>query len=601
MRTALPKHFFLIILLFLPLFIKASDITIYDVYSNRELLLQSKYKTIKAVQINYYEETDVTYFLLQKSNTPAQQLLQKQLEALALNSWNTELDLLKLYKEVQKRITIYNKLENSNAQGYEYHSDREEIVPRLKDVEMEAISLIDDQLWLSINYTFNIETRNENTTEIDITHYYKASLTTGSLQRFQPTMNSEQQQQVAKILSPYFTSQYLYNTDKLNPGYGSSQNKEIDYEREEGEDEEGIENEKWKITSSDSAIICRQLCEKLNFGEIDFYWYGWGVIAQLQPYTESSSIYDGEGFNILLTEQISDSLRKILPSFSSFKNKKTPASALHNFNYYEVIKPISAVNYAPPIEKLIHQQSIKKIRNLTIESYQLFKNDQKTYRGKYILDYNEKGLLLHKKFIETANSIISDEHFVYDINDRLTQVTGTGYQQQAIFKKYKYNANGNLVEALEISEHNVYKSYFLYNGPYIYIIEQDENTFRDEGIRKLSLINQQLRFATSGYQLNEKNEPVFVTRSKYRFEDVHIGRDSLGRIIESHRENDRYNQYFTYDTLHRFILFDAYEYQRPNSRVEYFYNGTEALPVKQIKTTHQHSTVESEVYTYEFY
>ena len=602
MRTTLSKYLLTAILFFLPFLCRASENIIYDVYSNRELVLQSKFTTIKAVQINYYEETDVTYFLLQKPSTTAHQLLHKQLETLALQSWNTELGLLKLYKEVQNRIAIYNKLRNSNAQGYEYDNEQEDIVPRLKDVNMEAISLINDQLWIRITYNFNIETRDNNTTDINITHYYHASLTNGSLERFHPTMTREQEQQVAKILSPYFTSQYLYNTDKLNPGSGSSQNKEIDYDEEESE-YEGDYNEKenWKITATDSVMICRQLCEKLHFGEIDFYWYGWTVVAQFQPYTNSSRIYDGEGFSILLMDHTADALLKIIPSFPSIKNKNTIRSAIRNFNYYEVIKPISAVNNALPIEKIIQQLSDRKIRKVTIESYQLFKDDQKTYRGKFVLDYNEKGLLLNKKFIESNNSNISEEHYEYDTGDRLVLVTGAGYQRQPILKKYKYNGNGNLVDALEINEGNVYISHFFYNNEFIYIIEQDENTFRDEGIRKLSLINQELRFANTGYQLNEENEPVFVTRSKYRFEDMHIGRDSIGRIIESHRENDRYNQYFTYDPLHRFILFEAYEYQRPSVQVEYFYNGNYALPTKQIKTTFQHSTVESEVYTYEFY
>jgi len=602
MRTALLKHLLPAILFLLPILSKASEKIIYDVYSNRELMLQSKYSTIKAVQINYYEETDVTYFLLQKPLTAAHQLLHRELESLALKNWNTEIGLLKLYKEAQNRIAIYNKLRNSNAQGYGYNNEQEDIVPRLKDVNMEAISLIDDLLWFRITYNFNFETRDNNTTDINITHYYQAALTTGNIERFRPTMSSEQEQQVAKILSPFFTSQYLYNTDKLNPGNGSSQNKEIDYDQEESEYEgEYNEKEKWKITATDSAIICRQLCEKLHFSEIDFYWYGWTIVAQFQPYTKSSSIYDGEGFSILLMDHTTDALRKILPSFPSLKNKKTIRSDIRNFNYYEVIKPISAVNYAPPIEKLIQQQSDRKIRKVIIESYQLFKDDQKTYRGKFVWDYNEKGVLLQKKFIESNTLNQTEEYFEYDTGDRLVRVTGTGYQRQAILKKYKYNANGNLEDALEINEGNVYKSHFFYNNECIYNIEQDENTFRDEGIRKLSLINKELRFATSGYQLNEKNEPVFVTGSKYRYEDLQIGHDSIGRIIESHRENDRYNQYFTYDTLHRFTLFEAYEYQRPNAQVEYFYNGNDALPAKQIKTTHQHSTVESEVYTYEFY
>ena len=133
------------------------------------------------------------------------------------------------------------------------------------------------------------------------------------------------------------------------------------------------------------------------------------------------------------------------------------------------------------------------------------------------------------------------------------------------------------------------------------MIEQDENNFRDEGIKKLSFRNNELRFANTGYQLNEKKEPVFITGSKYRYEDLHIGRDSLGRIIESHRENDRYNQYFTYDQLSRFTLFQSYDYQRQISKVEYFYKDSNPLPYQQIKITSQHETVESEVYTYEFY
>ncbi|MBP7166386.1 MAG: hypothetical protein KBB64_01845 [Bacteroidia bacterium] len=586
----------------LPLCLKASDKIVYDAINNKELAIQSRYKTVEAVQINFYEETDVNYFLLEKANTSAEKNLQEKLESLALNSWNSELSLLKLYSEAKKRIAILQELEYSSQRRYDYDQDPSNVEPRLKEVEMQPICLVNDQLWLRINYQFIRESSNNNTFKIDITHYYIASLSSGSLEKFTLPVNKSTHLKVANLLSPYFTSQYLYATDKLN---SASDSRKSEYEEDEEEVEyfgsNSSEKKEWRITSNDSAVICRQLCERLHFEELNFYWNGWTAVACFQPYSASSRIYNGDAFSILLPDQIVDSLRKIIPEFPYYNNKSQIQTSIKDFNYYKIIEPISAVSYAPSLEKLISSQNDKKIHKVRIESYQLFKNNEKTFRGNFLLEYNEKGQLIRKTFFETNNTVHSDESYSYDSKGRKISVNGQGYRKQAIHKKYKYNTSGNLLSSLEMGDDNVYIAYFFYNKDNIYMIEQDENNFRDEGIKKLSFRNNELRFANTGYQLNEKKEPVFITGSKYRYEDLHIGRDSLGRIIESHRENDRYNQYFTYDQLSRFTLFQSYDYQRQISKVEYFYKDSNPLPYQQIKITNQHETVESEVYTYEFY
>lgn len=595
-----------LILFCIPFYLKASDQVIYDVLNNKELAIQTRNKSVEAVEINFYKETDVAYFLLEKATTPSEKSLQGNLESLALNSWNTELNLLKLFGEAKKRMEIVQELQYSTQRSYDYDENTSNIEPRLKDVEMKAICLVNNQIWLRITYQFIVESRYNNSSEIEITHYYTGSLTYGTLERFTTTPDKPTLSKIAKLLSPYFTSQYLYATNKLNAN-GKSSN--IDYEEEEeGESEVGAyygsqttKNKEWRITGNDSAEICRQLCERLYFDEINFYWNGWSAVACFEPYSNSSRIYNGDGFSILLPDHVVESLSKMIPEFPNYYKKDQIQSTIKDFNYYKIIEPISALSYAPSVEKIMSQQKNKKIHKVHIESYQLFKNNEKTFRGNFLYEYNEQGQLVRKTFFDPRKSMQTDESFSYDTKGRNVLVVGIGYDRDAIYKSYKYNSNGNLTVALESRDDNVYTAYFFYNNDNIYMIEQDENNFRDEGIKKLSFHNNELRFATAGYQLNEKKEPIFITGTKYRFEDLHIGRDSLGRIIESHKDNDRYHQYFSYDQLSRFTLFQSFDSHRQISKVEYFYKDSEPLPYQQIKMTNQHETVESEVYTYEFY
>ena len=601
-----------LLLLCMPLYLKASDQVIYDVLNNKELAIQTRNKSVEAVEINFYKETDITYFLLEKANTPSEKTLQRNLESLALKRWNTELNLLKLFGEAKKRMEIVQELQYSRQRSYDYDENTSNIEPRLKDIEMKAICLVNNQIWLRITYQFKVEVSYNNTSEIEITHYYVGSLITGTLERFTTSVDKSTALKIAKLLSPYFTSQYLYATNKLSSGNKSSKPNydEVDEEDESDSEEEeteeffgtkSIKNKNWRITSNDSAVICRQLCERLYFDEINFYWNGWSAVACFEPYSSSSRIYNGEGFSILLPEHVVESLSNIIPAFPNYHKKDKIQTTIKDFNYYNIIEPISAVSYAPSLEKLLPQQKNKKIHKIRIESYQLFKNNEKTFRGNFLLEYNDQGQLIRKTFFDPRNTMQSDESFKYDSKGRKLLVIGTGYERDAIYKRFKYSSTGNLLSTLESRDNNVYNAHFFYNNDNIYMIEQDENNFRDDGIKKLSFSNNELRFLNTGYQLNEKKEPVFITGSKYRYEDLHIGRDSLGRIIESHRENDRYNQYFTYDQLSRFTVFQSFDNQRQISKVEYFYKDSDLLPYKQIKLTNQHETVESEVYTYEFY
>jgi hypothetical protein len=99
----------------------------------------------------------------------------------------------------------------------------------------------------------------------------------------------------------------------------------------------------------------------------------------------------------------------------------------------------------------------------------------------------------------------------------------------------------------------------------------------------------------------DKNmQVVAVKMLKYRNNDIELGFDEKGRLVEGHTENDRYNYYFEFDAYDRLAKYATYEYQKVMKEVMYFYKEQERLPYLQKKHTYNNDIFEEEVYEYEY-
>jgi hypothetical protein len=93
---------------------------------------------------------------------------------------------------------------------------------------------------------------------------------------------------------------------------------------------------------------------------------------------------------------------------------------------------------------------------------------------------------------------------------------------------------------------------------------------------------------------------VAIKMLKYQHNDIELGFDDKGRLVEGHTENDRYNYYFEFDIKDRLIKHSIYEYQRVSKEVVYFYKEEQRLPYLQKKHTYNNEIFEEESYNWEY-
>jgi hypothetical protein len=568
----------------------ASDYIVYDVFNNKEIKFISKYKEVQSVQLNLSVEVDVTYFGFDSSGFSVKESINKKISELSINDWTTENGSQKIRNELKQRVANYLEIINSSRKYRNgYYTNKFEYSPSIKSIDCKPVSVYQNYLMFSLNYEFNL---NGNQDYIDdelvISHYYKVNLITGEVSQVVNNLNQSQLELISKRLSQKFNDKYLLQTAKLN------QDELIDYNDDE-EEEYGIN------IKDENGVVCKDICEKINFKEADFIWYGWGVEISFQDYTRSSSIYNGRSFGLFLPYNECFLISDILQDFKFTSLLKTPRTSLKDFSYFNLIKKFNDLNIIPPIEKVVADNALrsKKVKTINIESYQLFDNDQKNFRGIFIYDLDTQGNLLSKSTSNEKSKPIAFDVYTYSNTGKLKSLQSKGNKSSEV---YFYDNLGNLLEKSIQDPYGITDTRFFYNENYVYMIEEQGKDFvSHENIKKIKIGKEEWCLWNSCYLLDKNLRPLGIKSNTGRYEQFQIGHDEKGRVIETHRDFDRYHNYFNYDSLDRIVSFQTYDSQNPTMVIDYFYEGAEMLPFQQIKRSIQSGTVEMEKYSYEYF
>ena len=581
----------------------AGDLQIIDVFSNTSYDFKQVYKEINSTQVNLYGETQVITYVPENENAVTLKKITKQLLQITNNEWNNEGAFLLLYKEAKNKIAVYLELINSRNDRNNYGDNDEEnrTIPRLKEIECKPISICNNLIWYRIEYQFEISSRNRSDQhEVKVAHYFTASINSGEVKQIKNSLNQFSIETVTKNLAPYFTHDYLIKTEKLTvPEIVESESG--DYE--ENEYDERIHRPMQSMLGKDSAQTCRDLCEHLDFNEADFYISGWGLVIEFPSFSNSSKVYGGDAFSIFIPYSQLDFLLPYLPAFYFPKVGKKITTSINGFSEKRFFENIGKINSFPTIENVVEQQkNTKKIKTIFINSYQLFKEDKSNYRGEFTIKLDSTEKIIERIYENERKEIASHEEYFYDKTNRLTSTKRYTNSSDAETHYYIYDKKNNLTTHYSYEENSTNKECFFYNNDYVYRINIGNLIVNcSEGITSYHINGNEITFGGVSYLMDKNNYPIGVRKTKYSYQQFHVGHDEKGRIIESHFENDRRNYYFTFDKEDRLTRCQNFELQNPSVILDYFYNEKESLPFKYLKHTIQNNILEKEEYQYDYF
>lgn len=573
----------------------AGNESVHDVFTGKEWKLQTFYEEKFMFQLNENIETTLQWFAFADSAQPGFKILNRNIKKLVQTDWLMDPMYAKLTAELKKRRERLNTIYHSGStNNYGYSVEDNDPYPKINDVELRAISVVQNTIWFEI--VFSMMKINAQQTDLKLRYYYKGDLNSGSVIRVENPARKADHDALARLLAPLFTRQYILRTGKLSESEKRQQEKRWDDEpneeeqekrMEEGEadeEEQEEEQERIRINTTDSASICADLCVHIDFSEMDVYCFGWGLIVGFQEGTATSRIYDGEGFSLFLEGGEQKALATLLQRIDLLPIVSTEKQQIFNFDHSTLSEEFSALRKAPDVFDLIEKNNAK-VRSLEIKSYQVFENERKNYRGRYVAIFDLSGKLTWKYFINERGDTLQNTRFAYDKEGRLAQTWGTGYDQQFERTLNRYDPSGNLVYREDLEDDEINCSYYFYNGSRIYSTQFNNLILSDQGVGLMLLSDKEVCYSTACYKIDQQWRPLAQTRRKYASEEIQIARDEKGRLNEVHAENDRYNYYFDYDAQQRFRKFSAYEFQRPLLELRYLYEGDAPLPYEQIKVT----------------
>lgn len=565
---------------------------VYDVFNNQSIELNYIYKELIPEQAYLKNKVDVKCVQFYPIANKVYASLNKKVFEICTNYLNNEAAYGVLNKEIRQRLTVYQEILESNNSYSSRYENYEKPIIELQSIHCDALSFIANHIFIEVKFSLSSEVSSsyQNINEsMSISHYYVVDLESSSISEWKNKLNASQIEILQSKLSPSINETYSLLTSKLKQS-------EITMLHQEEEHS--------KVDTSEQLINCKNICERINLQEADYYWHGSGIVICFQNYTQSSKIYNGKGFSLFVPFNDAMYLVNTIPQLAFLKHLKQPVNAQNNFNYWQILTDLSSFRIAPNIQELVGSAlNIQHPKSLVMKSYQVFENGKQNYRGQAKYDFTAQGKLLYKAWNDEREKIIQTDYYDYDEANNLVSHTKKNRDDEEV-EIYKYDNSKNLVSRKAISNSNITSQEYFYNGNYFYETEYSTFQIHREQEMKQSVFNkQQLCVGDVCYIFNEYGRINGINSTKYIFNQAQIGKDEKGRIIEVHLENDRDNYYFTYDSLNRFVKYEYFQYQNPVIELEYFFESSNLLPYKQVKvsTNYGNHIVELEEYVWEYF
>jgi len=558
---------------------------LFDVFANQTYSYQGKYKEVKDFELNLNEEIDINYFAMRNERGINYEKLNNYIESLALNEWKDKQQKFELNNEIKAKIVNYNALKLRNNSRYDYGVEND-FHSQLKSIDIKILSICNNVITFFQNYKYIINKSNrrynDNDIEINITKYYTIDIYSQKVMPLKANLTAGNLEKVEQELLP-FINKYVNEIKEYfeeNPEEAPEEN-EYDDESETG------------YYRKDDIKIDK-LNPKIEIKDADFYWFGWGLILKFPDYCKSSYITNGESFSVFIPFDKCKATLELFPAYTSYKQLIKPAHQFNNFDYFEVINDYNKFRQDPSVTSLFKlNNALEKPKKLTAGSYQTFKNNQQNFRGDFVYEFNQKAKNFQQQAAKTTYS-----YYIENESGKNNKIMNQEAAQKA---NDVYDEKGNLIIRKSDEPGQGGDFYYFYNldNCYSFRTESSRN-FGDEQISKISFKNGELCLSDVCITFNKNMQVIAVKMLKYQHNDIELGFDEKGRLVEAHTENDRYNYYFEFDAYDRLIKYSSYEYHKVSKEVEYSYKDQEHLPYLQKKHTYNHEIFEEESYHWEF-
>jgi hypothetical protein len=585
MKILQTQFLLLSFLLFQAFIANAQTQVIYDVFSNEEYKYIKKYKEVKDYELNLNREIDIEYFAMRNEQGNNFDKLNLYIESMALNEWKDKQKKFELTNAIKAKIADYNALKLRNNNRYE-HGIENDFNTQLRSIEINVISVCNNVITYFQNYEYiafsNHDGYHQNEIEINITRYYTADTYTQNsiplIAIYKEGSMTAIQQEIMPLLNQYVNELKLYLQE--NPDDEAAPD-------EYDDDSETGYYRKDDVNKSKSN-------NKIDLKDAEFYWYGWGLMLKFPDFCKSSYINKGESFSLFIPFDQCKVTLELFPAYGSYKKLSKPINQFSNFDYFEVLSEYSKFRHEPSVTSLFKFNNVlEKPKKLTASSYQTFKNDQRNFRGDFIYEFIQTAKNFQQHAAKTTHS-----YYLENYNGKTTKRLN---KQKTKKNTHVYDDKENLIirKSDELFEGSDY--YYFYNADNCYSFKTESSEhFGDEQISKTSFKNGQLCLSDMCITFNKNMHVVAVKMLKFQNNDIELGYDEKGHLIEAHTENDRYHYYYEYDAANRLVKYSTYEFQRISKEMVYYYKEQERLPYLQKKHTYNNDIFEEEQYLWEY-
>jgi hypothetical protein len=555
-----------IILILLCLFARNSFAQVMDLSKNIRYEFNNYYKKYTSEKPYFQDDYEVTYNSFKNQSN---QKLNNQVLELCKSYIENEAKYLGLLRDANLRLEILNELNNSKN-----YSSRSQAFKNLKleNIECDVVSILGNQVFYELNFLFKTDDSSGNNYEkIDfkVQHYYLANMQNQTLSRWNPTINSNNQKKIQDLVSKKFNETYLIVTDKLN----FKETSEFDF-TQKSEVQDG--------NSSDFVNVFK----KINLAEADYYWFNQGLIIQYQEYSKGSKLYGGKPFRLFFTYEQAEKIVALIPEFSFLKNSPKVTTTIKNFNPATSIqKKQTFLNTEPLLLDLVSNNiSNKRAKSLQQIMYQISEDNSKRLMSttKYEFNINQEPVSILT--YDENNRLLSSAYYDYDAKNNLKLTTKREENREQEYTSFTYDERGNIINSKYIEDTNYTDEYYFYNQNYVYsfsvgIFDSKNSSYATQfELKKDGFCNNDIC-----YYYDEKGQIISIVTSKTNNYQSQIGRDFKGRIVEIHKEDDRYNYYFNYDDLDRVIKYQQLEQDALRQNVDFRYQENNYLPFQKIK------------------
>ncbi len=550
---------------------------IYNVFTNKEIKFDNDfYKDVYSKNPIFKTKVEIRSFKLKEDGSKIIKKINEQSYNLCNDYISKESQSLMLYKELKMKLEVYNQMVNSRNDSYRKDGCSISMF-QLEEVESEVISTVDNKLFIKVNLSFKSQyPRNSYDDAINIDHYYIADLRTGTIKRWSNKLSSSEVKIIQNKISKRLNE--TYSNVEAEEKYTALKVLENTRGRGYGHYEE--ENTNDTVNNEENVAL------RVYLKEADIYWFAWGIIIGFQEYTNSSEIYYGSPFQMFIPWDEAKEIFSSIAGFSFLNKLYQPQTEIRNFNKNEMIK--NTIVY----EKVPDFMDVLKINPLTIapktlliESRQIAENGYTSYRNKIELEFNEKAKILQKITFKDSINISNKEFFVYDNKANIIRTSRVNYRNQETIKEFIYSKQNNLIQMNNINSSNPESHYYFYNANKTYTFSLSM-PFEINKYTVSCFEQKKNEYSTNSiiYILNDEGNVIGKNSHASSTYMGQVGRDSLGRIVESHSERDRYNHYWDYDENGRIVSYQFYEYQNVKKEKVFYYKDNSSLPYKCVES-----------------